>query len=172
MLGTIQKFLARGYFLRSSRSQAFFKIDALKNFAIFTGKHLCWSLFLIKLQAFSRGTLSKNRLQHRHFHVNIAKIFKKLFLQNTSGGCFCILQPLIAFSWKLRFGFFIKRLVQLTTTQFDIFNIKRKFFFKCLTWTFIKAWNMHAVFYEVFFISDKQTFHIMKFSNAMTSYKL
>ena len=32
---------------RSSRSQMFFKPDALKNFAIFKGKHLCWSLFLI-----------------------------------------------------------------------------------------------------------------------------
>ena len=28
------------------------KIGVLKNFAIFTGKHLCWSLFLIKFQAF------------------------------------------------------------------------------------------------------------------------
>ena len=28
-----------------------FKIGVLKNFAIFTGKHLYWSLFLIKLQA-------------------------------------------------------------------------------------------------------------------------
>ena len=37
---------------RSSRSQMFFKIGVLKNFAIFTGKHLRWSLFLIKLQAF------------------------------------------------------------------------------------------------------------------------
>ena len=36
---------------RSSRSQMFFKIGALKNFANFKGKHLCWSLFLIKLQA-------------------------------------------------------------------------------------------------------------------------
>ena len=35
---------------RSSRSQIFFKIGALKNFANFTGKHLCWSLFLIKLR--------------------------------------------------------------------------------------------------------------------------
>ena len=26
----------------------FFKIDVLKNFASFTGKHLCWSLFLMK----------------------------------------------------------------------------------------------------------------------------
>ena len=29
---------------RSSRSQMFFKIDVLKHFTIFTGKHLCWSL--------------------------------------------------------------------------------------------------------------------------------
>ena len=28
----------------------FFKIGILKNFAIITGKHLCWSFFLIKLQ--------------------------------------------------------------------------------------------------------------------------
>ena len=31
---------------------------------------------------------------------------------------------------------------------------------------------MHTVFHEVFFISDKQTFYVMKFLNAMTSYKL
>ena len=37
--------------IRSSASQMFFKIGALKNFAIFTGKPLYWSLFLIKLQA-------------------------------------------------------------------------------------------------------------------------
>ena len=33
--------------IRSSRSQMFFKIDVLKNLTIFTGKRLCWSLFLI-----------------------------------------------------------------------------------------------------------------------------
>ena len=33
--------------------------DVLKNFAIFTGKHLCWSLFLIKLQAFRQETAAK-----------------------------------------------------------------------------------------------------------------
>ena len=50
-----------------SSSQMFFKIGALKNFAIFTGKYLCWSLFLTKLQGF------------RCFPVNIAKIFKSSF---------------------------------------------------------------------------------------------
>ena len=33
---------------RNSRSQMFFKIGVLKNFAIFTGKYLCWILFSIK----------------------------------------------------------------------------------------------------------------------------
>ena len=35
----------------SSRTQMFFKTGAIRNFAKFTRKHLCWSLFLIKLQA-------------------------------------------------------------------------------------------------------------------------
>ena len=35
---------------KSSRSQMFFGIDVLKNFTRFTRKHLCWNLFLIKLQ--------------------------------------------------------------------------------------------------------------------------
>ena len=32
---------------RSSRARMFFKIGVLKNFANYTGKHLCWSLFLL-----------------------------------------------------------------------------------------------------------------------------
>ena len=37
----------------------FFKIGALKSFAIFTGRRLCWSLFSIKLQVLSPATLLK-----------------------------------------------------------------------------------------------------------------
>ena len=44
---------------RSSRLQMIFKIDVLKDFAIFTGKHLCWSLFLIMLQALISASLSE-----------------------------------------------------------------------------------------------------------------
>ena len=32
--------------------EVFYKKAVLKNFAIFTGKHLCWSLFIIKFQTF------------------------------------------------------------------------------------------------------------------------
>ena len=49
----------KGKTLRSSRSQIFFKIDVLKNLAIFTRKHLCWSLFLIKLLAWRSAFLLK-----------------------------------------------------------------------------------------------------------------
>ena len=42
----------RGFVLyRSSRLQMFFKIGVFKNFANLTGKHLCKSICLIKLQA-------------------------------------------------------------------------------------------------------------------------
>ena len=38
-------------FNRSSRLHMFFKIGVLKNFKNITGKHPCWSFFLIKLKA-------------------------------------------------------------------------------------------------------------------------
>ena len=49
LVGTIFLLLFR-QFIRSMRSQIFFKIRVLKNFALFTGKLLCWSLFLINIQ--------------------------------------------------------------------------------------------------------------------------
>ena len=49
---------------RISRSQMLFKICVLKNFTVLTGKHLCWSLFSIKLQH-SFGQLIKTGLKKR-----------------------------------------------------------------------------------------------------------
>ena len=49
----------------------------LKNFAIFTGRHLCWSLFLIN------GNFIKKRLQHSCFPVNIVKFIRTLILKNS-----------------------------------------------------------------------------------------
>ena len=46
-------FFAHSFYevFRSSRPEVFCKKGVLRNFAKFTGKHLCQSLFLIKLQA-------------------------------------------------------------------------------------------------------------------------
>ena len=69
------KIIQNKYFLKhlgtttssSRHSQMFFKLGALTNFGIFTGKQLCRSLFLIK------------RLQHRCFFVNTAKFLRIAF---------------------------------------------------------------------------------------------
>ena len=70
---------------RSSCSQIFFKIIVRKNFAIFTRKHLCWRLFLIKLQVFRPATLLKRDFKDRCFPVNIAKFLRTAFSRNTDG---------------------------------------------------------------------------------------
>ena len=44
-------------FFRSSHRRWFIKKAVPKNFAIFTWKQLCWSLFLMKLQAFTSAAL-------------------------------------------------------------------------------------------------------------------
>ena len=94
---------------RGSRSHMFFKIGVLKNFTIFTGKHLCWSLFLIKLQAF------------RLFSCEYCKI---VFLQNTSGGCFCKYTVLHYFS-KRCCG------IYCSFTLHNCFILKSKIFLIC-----------------------------------------
>ena len=74
------KIICRGYERdRSSHLWMFFKLGVLKHFPIFTGKHTCWSLYLIKLQALRPATYIKNRLQHRCFSVNIAKLLRVIF---------------------------------------------------------------------------------------------
>ena len=60
------------YFFRSSRPGIFCEKFVLKSLAKFTGKHLCWSLFLIKLKA-------KKRSQHSCFPVNFAKFLRTSF---------------------------------------------------------------------------------------------
>ena len=53
--------------------------DAFRNFARFTGKHLCWSLFFNKVAGLRPGTLLKKRLWHRSFLVNFVKFLRTPF---------------------------------------------------------------------------------------------
>ena len=59
----------------------FYKKAVFKNFAIFTGKRLYWSLFLIKLQAVA-CIFIKTRPLHRCFSVSIAKFLRTPILKN------------------------------------------------------------------------------------------
>ena len=62
---------------KNCRSQVFFKIAVFKNFAVFTRKHICWNLFLIKLQASWSATLSK-----RDSIVYTAKFLRASFFRS------------------------------------------------------------------------------------------
>ena len=71
---------------RSSHQRCFVRRKgALRNFAKFTGKHLCQSLFLNKVAGMRPATLLKKKLWHRCFPVNFAKFQRTPFLHNTSG---------------------------------------------------------------------------------------
>ena len=57
----------------------FLKIVAFKNLANFTGKHLCWSLFLIKLYTWGPETLLKRDSNTDVFLRNLPNFWKHLF---------------------------------------------------------------------------------------------
>ena len=62
------------WMFRSSHPEVSWEKGALKNFAIFTGKHLWWSLFLIKLWAFSLASANSCL---RMFHWTCSKLAMK-----------------------------------------------------------------------------------------------
>ena len=59
---------------RSSRPDVFCEKSVLRNFAKFTGRHLCQSLFFNKVAGLRPRTLLKKRLSHWCFPVNFAKL--------------------------------------------------------------------------------------------------
>ena len=73
---------------RSSSSQIFFKKGVLKNFVNVTGKHLFWSLFLIKLQIWglayllrrdsNTGAMRKKLQKHSFADILQKKVFLKI----------------------------------------------------------------------------------------------
>ena len=62
--------------------QVFNKKAVLKNFAIFTEKHLRWSFFLNKNAGLQSWNFIKKRFQHRFFPVNIAKFLRTPIFEN------------------------------------------------------------------------------------------
>ena len=65
--------------------EVFYKKAVLTNFETVTGKNLCWSLFLIKFQAFRPAILTKvETLTQVLSFVDIAKFVRTPILKNIS----------------------------------------------------------------------------------------
>ena len=113
-------------------------------------KERLWMTAAVTAQRKTKIVFTIKSLSKQSFSEQICRklLRKEFFPLNT-------LLPLTRFSWKLRFGFFVEQIVQPTTPQFDIFNIKRENFFKCLTSTLIKTRNICIQFSVKFFSSQK-----------------
>ena len=85
---------------RSSCPEVFCKIGALENFSKLTGTHLCQSLFFNKVAGLSlqgwQGSPGTG-----DFLWILRNFQEHLFLQNTSGGCFCCYIVCNRLSWIL-----------------------------------------------------------------------
>ena len=115
----------------------FFRIDALKNFASFTGKHLCQCLFLINLQASRQGFSSEIIFKKTFFYrtsLVTSAIFRTQFtplrfsktdLMATLRSCW---QPFL--TTRLVFNSVVKGIVLLfILLTFNIFHIFFQYFF-------------------------------------------
>ena len=65
---------------RSRRLEVFCKKAVQRNFAKFTGIHLCQCLFFNKVAGLSPASLLKRRYWHMCFPVNVAKFLRTPFL--------------------------------------------------------------------------------------------
>ena len=77
--------------------EVFYEKTVLKNCAILTRKHLCWSVFLMSWQAYTFNNIKK-RLKSRCFSVNIVKIFINTYFGEHLWSCFCNFLIQIIFS--------------------------------------------------------------------------
>ena len=87
----------------------FCKKGVLRNFANFIGKHLCWSLFLMELQAWRPATLL-NRDPTLVFSRGICEIFKNIYFKEhlpTTASEIC------SFTWTALFYNFWLKLVPM-----------------------------------------------------------
>ena len=72
--------LSMHLFLQKQPPDVFCDKSVLRNFAKFTGEHLCQSLFFNKVEGLKPVTLLEKKLGHKCFSVNFAKFLRTPFI--------------------------------------------------------------------------------------------
>ena len=92
----------KDFVFRSSHQKFSVKTDVLKNFANFTGKHMCQSLFIVSLKACN---FIKKKLQHKCFPIIIANLLRAPILKNICKQLLlCILWIFKILPWTVHFS--------------------------------------------------------------------
>ena len=112
-----------------SEHSSMFQVDVLKNFAIFTGKHLWWSLFSIKLQATPPNVLKVFTLLKElgpfFFTLPSEAVARRCFTKSVFLKCFQIftgkrLRPLMKLKTDLGTGVFVW--ILLNFSEYEILH--------------------------------------------------
>ena len=123
---------------RSSPLQSF-KTGILKNFMILIGKHLCCSLFLIKLQVWRYAALLKKTLHHSFYPVNFAKFLRTAFCMVH---LWWLLQKMVEF---LRNSILIRRICTeefIRNSSLCFNNLRKGFAQKNLYEILVSVWDL------------------------------
>ena len=112
----------------NSRSEMFCKICVLEYFVKFTGKHLCWGIFLIKLQAFRSAALLKSDSDTNVSLWNMRNFQEHLFYRTLSMAASDTPLKLVSNEISLKiviqcFLFELKNLYSSCAIQFFLFLI-------------------------------------------------
>ena len=146
----------------------FCKKGVLKNLANFTGKHLCWSLFLIKLQVFRPATLSKRDSHTVIFLWNLQNL-KNTYFEEYLPTTACV----VSFSWLYVHYYAIdfltknkmqRRGLQKSKTK-TVGNRKKKFF--QLIHLRKSYFFIFAFLQKMLNVSPEHSFNVLRFSNDM-----
>ena len=146
-------------------TEMFFKIDALKNSAVFLGKHLCWRLFSMKLLPWR---LAKKRLQHRSFLVNIAKFLRTPFFTEHLRQLLLFISDILLFTGLLDFYAVSEPNHQVHLIQFLEARLVPKLMYTLLfvIHTFFRMYFLKLLF--EWDISGVETIHFPKFESDLS----
>ena len=126
------------------RSSHHYKKGVLRNFAKFTVKHLCQSLFFNKIAGLRSATLLKKRLWRRCFPVYFVEFLTTPFLQNTSGRLLLLCDG----DCNTVIPFNTERLINMSTIRQTIFVKGMFFFFLSLFYIMWLAFNLYVVYWK------------------------
>ena len=133
--------------------------SAPKNFASFTGKYLCWSLFFTKLQAFRPATLLKRDSYTGVFLWNLRNSEEHLFRKTSERLLLCIdyfIIYIFTILYSIRFSF-----LQITSSLLRNSNNRTNDGWGGFLWRSISVktnfifWRLKISFTEMFHESSK-----------------
>ena len=113
---------------RGSQRRCSVRKGVLRNFAKFTGEHMCQALFFNKVAGLRFATLLNKRLWHRRFTVNFAIFLRTPFLpEHLRWLVLCFVRKLLVYHlliipWRIIHYRYIDHIIQMIIVQHFLYQ--------------------------------------------------